>query len=111
MTWGQFGAERVHGHRECNSPKTCPGAAINMVAVRSELRLRVVIPDNRPAWRVVRDTNIRAGSTTTAPAVGSLLPGDTWRGYAVHGQRVGATDVWVDSGDGRYVWAGNLRGV
>jgi hypothetical protein len=109
--WGGIAPDHVQGHRECLNNKSCPGAAISMVAVRSELRLRVVVPDNRPAWRVLKPANIREGSTTTARAVGSLLPGDTWRGYLVHGQPVGTIDEWIDSGDGRYVWAGNLRGV
>lgn len=39
--WGGFGPDRVHGHRECNSPKTCPGAAISMYAVRQEIRRRL----------------------------------------------------------------------
>lgn len=33
----------VRGHRECNSPKTCPGTAINMDAVRRELVKRMPV--------------------------------------------------------------------
>jgi hypothetical protein len=40
--WGGFGPDRVHGHRECNSPKTCPGAAISMYQVRLEIRRRLM---------------------------------------------------------------------
>jgi hypothetical protein len=109
--WGGIPVEKIQGHRECLHNKSCPGAAISMVDVRSEMRTRVLIPDNRPAWRVVRPANVRAGSTTSAPTVGNLHIADTWRGWAVHGEPVSGNDIWADSGDGRFVWSGNLSRV
>lgn len=39
--WRGLSADRLNGHRDCNSPKTCPGRAIQLPAVRAELARRL----------------------------------------------------------------------
>ena len=41
MKWGHIPPERVQGHRECLSNKSCPGAKIDMNQVRAELARRL----------------------------------------------------------------------
>lgn len=47
--FGRFPPETVNGHRECNSPKTCPGLAINLSTVRAEAKRRAM-PDYVALW-------------------------------------------------------------
>lgn len=44
MKWGHIPPDRVRGHRECHSPKTCPGKMVDMAHVRAELRRRLEAP-------------------------------------------------------------------
>ena len=39
--WRGLAADALNGHRDCNSPKTCPGRAIQLPAVRAELARRL----------------------------------------------------------------------
>lgn len=39
--WRGLSADALNGHRDCNSPKTCPGRAIQLPAVRAELAKRL----------------------------------------------------------------------
>lgn len=41
--WGKIPANHVHGHRECHSQKTCPGKAIDMNRVRTEVARRLAL--------------------------------------------------------------------
>lgn len=41
LAWRCLPAERVAGHRDCNSPKSCPGRAINLTTVRELVRRRI----------------------------------------------------------------------
>lgn len=44
MRWAKITPAQVQGHRECLNNKTCPGRAIDMNAVRNELRRRLALP-------------------------------------------------------------------
>lgn len=41
LAWRCLPAERVAGHRDCKSPKTCPGRAVNLTTVRELVRRRI----------------------------------------------------------------------
>lgn len=50
--WSDVPASKVRGHRECGSPKTCPGSKVNVNTFRSQLadRLKPSAPNNESYW-------------------------------------------------------------
>ncbi len=44
LKWTGLRADRINGHRDCGSPKTCPGRAIKIEAVRVEVMRRLTRP-------------------------------------------------------------------
>lgn len=44
LRWLNLDASRINGHRDCSSPKTCPGTAINLDTVRREAAGRLTPP-------------------------------------------------------------------
>ncbi len=59
----------VKGHRDCNSPKSCPGKAISLPAVRAELARRL----STPSAAITRDaTLMHAPRCTQAQALAHL---------------------------------------
>ena len=44
LKWGRLLPSAVIGHRDCNSPKTCPGSKVDLVSFRTTLAARLVDP-------------------------------------------------------------------
>lgn len=69
MDWAAIAPEKVHGHRECLPNKTCPGARIDMNAVRAELARRM-----HPNAPITPDSTLLAPPRATeAQCVAALL--------------------------------------
>lgn len=77
--WLKIGPERINGHRDCDSPKTCPGRAIDMGVVRSTVANRLYPPvdltggvDIRliPAWNAAGGTGRKVAGVGHVPGPG-----------------------------------------
>lgn len=60
--WRGLAADTLNGHRDCNSPKTCPGTAIQLPAVRAALARRMTAV---PPESVSRTTTLLAAPRCT----------------------------------------------
>lgn len=108
--FGDFDPAAVNGHRECNSPKTCPGTAINMNAVRMEVKRRAAM-DFSALWGThypyFHESGIAAKWRDHAAALGQAVSDETqdkegriWRlfsGGAVS-YLAGKTEVYLPKG-------------
>jgi len=48
--WLGRGSSCINGHRDCNSPKTCPGRAVDLDIVRLQVQMMLSVPP----WRDIR---------------------------------------------------------
>jgi hypothetical protein len=110
LHWMGKDERAVVGHRECLKNKSCPGKAINMVTVRSQLgeRLfdqRFVVTGNGAI--------VRSGSYATAPIVRSAPRGLDVSAYPVLGKPHKGNARWarvrLSNGMRGYIWAGMGR--
>lgn len=86
--WRGLAPDALNGHRDCNSPKTCPGTAIHLPLVRAELARRLVptaesltssaailaAPRCTQAQALAYLTRLSLGAYTQADLVLSILP-------------------------------------
>jgi hypothetical protein len=102
--WIGFNAatpNHVLGHRECNSPKTCPGTAINMNSVRTRLQYMLT-----PVLEVLAGVlNVRSGPGTQYPIVDKMYMRDWFtsikavQGEMVEGANGTQSTVWLQRAD------------
>lgn len=76
--WRGLAADALNGHRDCNSPKTCPGRAIQLPVVRAELAARLT---SASAALSSHATIMSAPRCTQAQALASITKHPTG-GYA-----------------------------
>jgi len=110
LHWAGLDETTVQGHRECKSPKTCPGSAIDMTSVRTQLRDRLF-----DRHFIVTGTGaiVRTGSYPTAPIVRAAPLGLDVPGYPVRGKAHKGNAVWarvkLPSSALGYIWSGMGR--
>jgi hypothetical protein len=83
MRWGHIAPTQVHGHRECLKNKSCPGTAIDMNRVRTELAEQLTngvapappAPSLTKRYRA-RKVLISQKSEGGPPYAGELAPGE-----------------------------------
>jgi hypothetical protein len=95
-------ASKLNGHR--NDPQTtkhCPGHAIDLDAVRHELRWRLATT----LYRVRADgSRVRAEASTASAVLEQKNAGALIRGTAVTGELHGGSNRWIKLARG-YMWA------
>lgn len=110
LHWMGKDERAVKGHRECKSPKTCPGNAIDMGLVRTQLRERLF--DQR---FVVTSAGaiVRSGCFNTAPIIRGASVGISLPGYGVKGRAYKGIATWarvkLPSDTRGYIWSGMGR--
>jgi len=107
LHWMGRDERAIKGHRECLPNKTCPGAAIDMGIVRTQLRDRLF-----DQHFVVTGAGaiVRSGAYPTAPIIRSAplgldVPGHPVRGKAHKGNATWARIKLPSSVTG-YIWSG-----
>lgn len=78
--WRGLSPDALNGHRDCNSPKTCPGIAIQLPAVRTELARRLAATPP-PVAAVSRDAPLLAAPRCTQAQALAYLTRRTPGGY------------------------------
>jgi len=110
LHWMGRDEKAVNGHRDCKSPKTCPGRAIDMNAVRSGLRDRLF--DQRFVV-TASGAIMRAGCYATAPIIRGAPLGMDLSAYPVSGQTYKGNGRWarvkLPSSVIGYIWSGMGR--
>lgn len=109
LQWLGLGPEALLGHRDCGSPKTCPGASIDMNWVRHLTSLQMGLG---PRWmQVMGDgTNVRTapdrrtGRVVKQFHVGQVVP----VGALTIGDNVSGNPRWLWNADGTGFWHTSL---
>jgi len=110
LHWMGKDERAVKGHRECLPNKSCPGKAIDMTSVRTQLRDRLF-----DRHFIVTGTGaiVRMGSYPTAPIVRAAPLGLDVPGYPVRGKAHKGNAVWarvkLPSSALGYIWSGMGR--
>lgn len=107
LQWLGATEQQVRGHRECNSPKSCPGRAISMDIVRSDLRARLF---DRRFTVAVPAANVRMYPRLNSLILGKAKYGDALHAHPVRGDMLAGSDRWarvkLESGALGHIYAG-----
>lgn len=92
LQWAGLTEAQVRGHRECNSPKSCPGTAIGMDIVRSDVRQRLF---DRYFTVAVPAANVRLYPRTNSLIIGKASQNRSLPAHPVRGELYAGSDRWA----------------